>query len=635
MENISSSQSKQFQPNRSTVSIDGQIKTTQIYSCDNEEKEEEKEGKAKGNCFISNYHKFYEEIDQFLQTISTIKNNQNPDQTPPEIPDSVGIFVKLFQEEIAKCDCSQDHGKWCDDSDEGSSVLEAVGKISNLTQALGSFSSDPNYATLLARTNEALQRTMAFFEEEFRWLLEDSQKTDPDRRSFHESEVDADSDFPGFPPETVSQLSMIAKAMIEAGFETECCQVFSIARRNSFEERLVKIGFGKISAEDIQKMPWGSMEVEIATWIQACRGCIKVFFSGERSFCEAVFADHTSISGYLFGNLARCIVIQLLNFSETVAMTERTAEKLFKFFDMYEVLRDLAPVMNDLPELKSEISSSRGRIAEAAIAMFSDLENSIKNDHGRTPVPAGAVHPLTRYVMNYLKYACEYNDTVGQLFQEGQEPVISEQNTESDNDEKSNHSPFSVQLMTVMELLDANLVSKSKLYKDPSLGYIFLMNNGQYIMRKIKGSAEIHDLLGDNWRRKRSSEFRQCHKNYQRETWSKILGCFKEEGLQQGRGNVVKSAVKERFKTFNAMFEEIHKTQSSWVVSDEQMQSELRVSIGAVVIPAYRSFLGRYRQYLEGNRQWEKYIKYGPEDLETFIDDLFDGTPSSMVRRRT
>ena len=96
-----------------------------------------------------------------------------------------------------------------------------------------------------------------------------------------------------------------------------------------------------------------------------------------------------------------------------------------------------------------------------------------------------------------------------------------------------------------------------------------------------------------------------------------------------------KPVLKERFKSFNAMFDDIHKTQTTWVVNDEQLQSELRVSISAVITPAYRSFLGRFNQYLDPGRQSEKYIKYQPEDIESLVDELFDGNPTSMGRRRT
>ncbi|CAH8358569.1 unnamed protein product [Eruca vesicaria subsp. sativa] len=104
-------------------------------------------------------------------------------------------------------------------------------------------------------------------------------------------------------------------------------------------------------------------------------------------------------------------------------------------------------------------------------------------------------------------------------------------------------------------------------------------------------------------------------------------------------GKIVKPNLKERFKSFNATFDEIHKAQTTWVVNDEQLQSELRVSITAVMIPAYRAFMARFGQYLDPGRQTEKYVKYQPEDIEDLIDELFDGNNSSSsaatARRRT
>ncbi|KDP41805.1 hypothetical protein JCGZ_26823 [Jatropha curcas] len=159
------------------------------------------------------------------------------------------------------------------------------------------------------------------------------------------------------------------------------------------------------------------------------------------------------------------------------------------------------------------------------------------------------------------------------------------------------------------------------------------MNNGRYILQEIRGSAEIHQVVGDTWCRKKSSDLRNYHKSYQRDTWSKLLSCLGQEGLQVN-GKVVKPVLKEKFKNFNLMFDEIHRTQSTWVVSDEQLQSELRVSITAVVIPAYRSFLGRFSQYLDPGRQSEKYIKYQAEDIETCLDELFDGSNAAGRRRQ-
>ncbi|KAI3954212.1 hypothetical protein MKW98_018036 [Papaver atlanticum] len=619
----------------------------------------------------SNINKLSEDIDRFLNLLSsTVGEERN---SPPEIPVSIENFLKVVEADLLNQDSSKEPEKWLENSEEGPSLLQSFYRISNLTNSLKEFHLDSKYAKSFNRISTVLQKAMTFLEEEFRALLDESRSCEVEpivinpKSKKHSSSKDldrttstacvivpqepgsasAESEFPGYAPEVVTNLHRVATAMISGGYETECCQVYSITRRNVFEESLNKMGFEKISIDDVQKMQWESLESEISTWIKTFKRCITIYFSGEKKLCEAVFSDYPRVADSLFSNLTRGIIIQLLNFAEAVAMTKRSAEKLFKFLDMYETLRDLIPAMDEVffnessVELKAEISSARCRLGEAVVSIFCDLENSIKSDTGKTPVPGGAVHPLTRYTMNYLKYACEYKDTLEQVFNEHKKidnPSEDDQEGDNNDDNARNNqsapqSPFALQLVNVMDLLDANLESKAKLYKDLSLSYIFLMNNGRYIMQKIKGSVEIYHLMGDNWSRKRSSDLRQYHKNYQRETWGKVLACLRDEGLQV-HGKVSKPVLKERFKAFNAMFEEIHKAQSSWVVSDEQLQSELRVSISAVMIPAYRSFLARFRQYLDSGRQSEKYIKYGPEDIETSIDELFDGNPASMVRRK-
>ncbi|KAM1033298.1 hypothetical protein TB2_036300 [Malus domestica] len=300
-------------------------------------------------------------------------------------------------------------------------------------------------------------------------------------------------------------------------------------------------------------MHWESLEREIVSWVKAFKECTTVYFSGERKFVEA-----------------------LLNFAEGIAISKRSAEKLFKTLDMYEALREVIPKMDNLfpadcvNELKHETSNVRTRLGVAAICIFCDLENSIKAETVRNPVLGGAVHPLTRYTMNYLREHSKIERADSTSRPERGEYEAGEGSGNASDDQ----SPFYLQLMREMDLLDSNLETKAKLYKDVALSSIFMMNNGRYILQKIKGSAEINSCIGETWYRRRSSDLRQYHKNYQRETWDRLLQCLSHEGLSVN-GKVAKPVLKERFKSFNALFDEIHKTQSTWVVSDEQIQSEV------------------------------------------------------------
>ncbi|XP_028547534.1 exocyst complex component EXO70B1 [Dendrobium catenatum] len=560
-----------------------------------------------------------DDVDKFLSILSSLGDSP---AIVPDLPDiSIERFAALIEKEISKYESGSA------DDHHSPSFLNSVDRASKLTAALTPFSSDPHYLQALNHTSAVLHHAMSLLEDDFHSLLLSS-------------------------PSSPTRLRSIATSMISSGYETECSQVFLISRRNALESSVYEQGFEKISIDEVQHTPWESLEHQIVSWTKSFRHALSILFPQERDLCNEVFQSHRAIADSIFHNLARGILIQLLDFAEAIAMTKRSAEKLFKVLDMYEALRDMIPKLEDLfvsPDssdgnLTAEMSAVKRRLGEAVVAMFCDLESSIKGEIVKMPLIGGAVHPLTRHVMNYLKHACEYKNTLEQVFRDHRRM---DRSTSGSFDEERgdggptggsgggsrNSNPLLRQLVKVTDLLHCNMEGKAKLYKDLALRSIFLMNNGRYIVQKIKGSKELNQLLGDTWCRKLSADLRQYHKNYQRETWSRVLACFKDEGLQS-KGSVLKPVLKDRFRCFNTMFEEILKTQSAWIVSDYQLQSELRVSVSAVIVPAYRSFLARFSQYLDPGRQTEKYIKFGPEDLEALIDELFDGNPLSLLRKK-
>ncbi|TKY50527.1 Exocyst complex component EXO70B1 [Spatholobus suberectus] len=582
-----------------------------------------------------------EEVDAFLYTAGGSDGE--------DVPNCICVLPKLLECMVDRY--NKGRRRFGEKAIDDKSFLDVVDRIYKLSTC---------YSIALDETSSVLEKAMSLLEKDLCSLLEDP-KTPKKSLSFGyfpdlcatleskfptPSEQDQDrQDFPAnFSTQKISILNKIATTMINVGYQTECCMAFANFRRSAFKTTLQRFGYGSMRIEDVCKMSWESLEGEIATWNQVVRHCTTVLFNVEQRLYDSVFPNQPSISQNLFNDLARHVIIHLLNFAQGAVLTKWSTEKLFKFLDMYETLRE--NIMKDfymescVKELAYEIATTKNRLVEAIVATFCDLKNSIKNDNERIPVPNGVVHPLTRYVMNYLKYAYEYKDTLEQVFEQGQgfkgiEIHNHKYNQEMEDVGTPKNSPFALQLMTIMDLLDANVERKSSLYKDLALSYVFLMNNGRYIVQKVKGCKELHELMGDNWCRRRQSGLRLYHKCYQRETWSKVLQCLKPEGLQGTGNKVSKQLVRERFKCFNTMFEEIHKAQSTWMVIDEQLQSELRVSISNLVIPAYRSFVGRFKQHIESSRHIDKYIKYHPEDIELLIDNLFDGNAMSMVRKRT
>ncbi|PKA59639.1 hypothetical protein AXF42_Ash020240 [Apostasia shenzhenica] len=246
-----------------------------------------------------------------------------------------------------------------------------------------------------------------------------------------------------------------------------------------------------------------------------------------------------------------------------------------------------------------------------------EFANSVQKDVSRRSLQGGDVHPITRYVMNYVKLFVDYSNSLNLLLDE--KDLDGEGKGDGDQ-----VTPLSHHLLMLMSYLESNVEEKSKHYDDVGLQCIFLMNNILYMVQKVRDS-ELLELLGDNWVRKHRARVKQYATSYLRASWTRILSYLKDDGLR----GASKQAIKERFKNFNLSFEEIYRNQTSWKVPDSQLQEDLRISISENVIPAYRAFLGRFGGQLDAGRQAAKYIKYSPEELENYISVLFAGLKGS------
>lgn len=446
-------------------------------------------------------------------------------------------------------------------------------------------------------------------------------------------------------PNAIIELKEIADRMIRSGYEKECCQVYSSVRRDVLDECMSIVGVEKLSIEEVQRIEWKSLDDKMKKWIHAVKIVVRILLTAEKRLCDEIFAGSNLIKEVCFTETAKGCVMQLLNFGEAVAIGRRSSEKLFRILDMYDALSsaipDLQELFNDEEAGEMVCSEAKGvldGLGNAAIGTFVEFENAVQGETSRRPIQNGEIHPLTRYVMNYVKLLVDYSDTLTVLLQDKGE--VSENDSlqinDRDNTELENKSPIAVRMLALLKSLESNIEEKSRMYEDGGLQYVFLMNNILYIVQKIKDS-ELRNLLGDNWIRRRRGQIRQYATSYLRASWSKVLSCLKDEGIGGGSSNASKMVLKDRFKNFNACFEDIYRIQSGWKVPDMQLRDELRISISGKLIPAYRSFMGRFGSHLESGRNAGKYIKYSSEDLENYLLHLFEGVPLILhhLRRKS
>ncbi|XP_073152555.1 exocyst complex component EXO70A1-like [Henckelia pumila] len=449
--------------------------------------------------------------------------------------------------------------------------------------------------------------------------------------------------------DAVYDLHCIAERMIAAGFSRECIQVYASVRKSAVDASFRRLGIEKLGIGDIQRLEWEAVERKIRRWIRATRICVRVLFASEKRLCEQIFEGlENDTDDTCFTETVKGPVIQLFNFADAISISKRSPEKLFKILDLHDALSDLLPDIEIVFESKSsesirvQAAEIVSRLAEAARGILSEFENAVLREPSEVPIPGGTIHPLTRYVMNYISLISDYKQTLIELIVS--KPSTGSRYSSDPNVPDMDFSEFegrvstlALHLIWIIVILQFNLDGKSKYYKDVSLTHLFMMNNVHYIVQKTKGSPELREMIGDDYLRRLTGKFRFSATSYQRATWVRVLHCLRDEGLHVSgsfSSGVSKSALRERFKSFNAIFEEVHRTQATWLIPDTQLREELRISISDLLIPAYRSFLGRFRSHIESGRHPENYIKYSVEDLENEVLDFFEGYPASQHLRR-
>ncbi|GAB4855188.1 hypothetical protein Ancab_023814 [Ancistrocladus abbreviatus] len=550
------------------------------------------------------------------------------------------------------------------------SYLEAIDQLRRNLKIFSNYKNFKNSEVVTNDTNVLLNKAVSKLEEEFKQLLSSySKPVEPDRlfeclpNSVRPSsgspgdQVDSNgknqSDYEQqrrssenavytpptlIPPRILPLLHNLAKQMFQAWHHQQLLNIYRDIRSSVLEESLRKLGVEKLSKDDVQKMQWELLEAKIGNWIHFMRIAVKLLFAGERKVCDQIFEGIDSLKDQCFAEVTSSSVELLLSFGDAIAKSKRSPEKLFVLLDMYEIMRELHSEIETLlcgkacTEMREAAFGLTKRLAQTASETFSDFEEAVEKDATKTAVLDGTVHPLTSYVINYVKFLYDYQSTLKQLFQEFEQ-------------EEDSNSQLASVTMRIMQALQTNLDGKSKQYKDPALTHLFLMNNIHYIVRSVRRS-EAKDLLGDDWVQ-RHRRIVQLHANqYKRIAWAKILQCLSVQGLTSSGGGssavgvdggnssgVSRALVKDRLRAFNIQFEELHGKQCQWTVPDTELRESLRLAVAEVLLPAYRSFIKRFGTLVETGKNPQKYIRYSPEDLEGMLGEFFEGKNVNEPKR--
>ncbi|XP_024022004.1 exocyst complex component EXO70H1-like [Morus notabilis] len=466
----------------------------------------------------------------------------------------------------------------------------------------------------------------------------------------------------------MEDLRVIAECMISAGYAIECINIYKIIRKSIIDEGIYRMGVEKLSHSQINKYNSEVLEFRVNNWLQAVKKAKRTLFNGERILCDHVFSSSDPIRESCFSDISREGALLLFGFPELIAKSKRSPEKIFPILGMYTAIFENWPEIESIfgfestAAVRSAAFNSLVRMAEFVREALSDFESAIQKDNlhhllrhqdrqdlKKSP-PGGGLHRLTVHVMNHLSLLADYSEILVDIFRDWPPPakytsslpetLLFDNSSSADSSDESHPPPsplrspassattvaaISLRLGLLILVLLCKLDGKSKHYDDVSVSYLFLANNLNHVVSKVR-TSNLHYLLGDEWVAKHEAKVRQFTASYERLAWGKVYASLPENPTTAAMSAEQAKIV---FKNFNSSFEEACKKQRSSVVPDVKLRDEIKTRVFRKLVTVYREFYDTHRITLENERQVRLFVKFTPEDVGNYLSDMFFGTSES------
>lgn len=431
--------------------------------------------------------------------------------------------------------------------------------------------------------------------------------------------------------EQVYRLRSIVQRLNFTGHLGDCIEVYRISRKSAVDVRFMRFSIGMWSINDLQGLDCKEFAAKTRLWIQAANRCYNSIFPWERQYYEQIFDGARAVT---YNNcllpIVQHVAIELNNFADAVSSIT-SFQKLFAALDLYKILVVILPEIQNMFHTEAFSNIRHGAIntiksLETLVRkLFSSFEDTVLNERLNTPPPEGTIHSLTEYAMNYVTSISQYKELLTNIIESRPTTSLGNQADEQFL-EASDGTPLRIHMIWIMMSLRINLIGKSRFYEDSSLRCLFIMNNVNYIIKTVEGSAELLQMIGKEYLSKLREEVLQAAEDYFSSVWHRVLYCLRDDGLNHKfpfYNGISKNSLKDRFKTFNSTFEEVCQSQSTRLVLDLHLRDELQKLILSKLLPVYKSFLERYGSHIQSERYKGRYLRYSLEGLEKRIEKFF------------
>ncbi|CAK9187103.1 unnamed protein product, partial [Ilex paraguariensis] len=210
--------------------------------------------------------------------------------------------------------------------------------------------------------------------------------------------------------------------------------------------------------------------------------------------------------------------------SENVARnSKKSPEKVFRTLEMYTAIANHWPEIESIfsfestSDIRSLALTSLVKLSESVRTSLIEFESAIQKNSSKSLVAGAGIHALTTDVMHYLSLLGDYSNILADILADLPLPgksSLPESYFDTYDSEDFPLPAISLRFVWLILILLCKLDGKAKHYKDDSLSYLFLANNLNYVVSKVRIS-NMKYLLGDDWLTKHETKVKQFALNYE------------------------------------------------------------------------------------------------------------------------
>lgn len=356
----------------------------------------------------------------------------------------------------------------------------------------------------------------------------------------------------------------------------------------------------------------------------------------ERSLCMAVFGEQDGPEVY--AEVARPAYADYSGATKAILahVKTRIGTDCYLGFETLEHMTRLSSVVRDIetPEIARDLHSVISNLAGACAGAFYELSEDTKKRSGalaQLPMDGGLVD-VTKELASRLRRMMDYSsmvlDLIWSLGEGGWKRPPTGPLKLSSADPQAASTYLDQYAAEVIDNLLQTLEQKARsIHKKPSLVSVFMLNNATYIQRAVQRS-ELNRFVGNRPLIKIDEANKRAYKLY-RESWDgparqlmdiTIMRPSDPKAARNSLTSKDRDAVKERFKSFNAEFDDLIRSCKGFSVVDSELRQSLTSEIRSIIVPLYGRF---YDKYINSDfaKNKEKYIRYDKTSIEKVIWD--------------